>query len=63
MKPKPALNLGALRALYSSRQAKPSDVVAQIYDALSAEPLHPVWISLVPPDLAPQPAVSALSSH
>jgi allophanate hydrolase len=56
MKPKPALNsalnLGALRALYSSRQAKPADVVAQIYDAIAAEPLHPVWISLVPREAA-----------
>ncbi|HMC59503.1 MAG TPA: allophanate hydrolase, partial [Candidatus Solibacter sp.] len=52
MKPKPALNLAALRARYASRQATPTDVVAAIYDALAAGPLHPVWISLVPRETA-----------
>ena len=47
-----ALNLGALRELYRSRQAKPSDVVAEIYRAIASGPLEPVWISLVPREAA-----------
>jgi allophanate hydrolase len=49
MKP---LNLGALRARYASGQARPADVVAEIYDRLAGEPLNPVWISLVPRETA-----------
>ena len=49
---KSALNLGALRERYASRQARPSDVVAEIYEAIAAEPLNPVWISLVPRETA-----------
>ncbi len=49
---KPELTLAALRARYASRQAKPSDVVAGIYDAIAAEPLNPVWISVVPRETA-----------
>jgi allophanate hydrolase len=51
-KAKGPLNLGALRARYASRQARPSDVVAEIYEAIAAGPLNPVWISLVPRDTA-----------
>jgi allophanate hydrolase len=42
-----ALNMGGLRALYRSGQAKPSDVVAAIYDRIRSGPLAPVWIALV----------------
>ena len=42
-----ALNLGALRELYRSRAAKPSEVVAEIYRAIASGPLEPIWISLV----------------
>ena len=47
-----ALNLGALRELYRSRAAKPSDVVAEIYRAIASGPLEPVWLSLVPREAA-----------
>jgi allophanate hydrolase len=50
--PAPALNLAALRARYASRQAKPTDTVAAIYHALAAQPLNPIWISLVPREIA-----------
>jgi allophanate hydrolase len=46
------LNLGALRARYASRGARPTDVVAEVYAAIAAEPLAPVWISLVPRETA-----------
>jgi allophanate hydrolase len=46
------LNLGALRELYRSGDASPSDVVAQIYDSIGREPLEPVWISVVPREVA-----------
>ena len=42
------LDLASLRALYHSRTAKPSDVVAAIYDRIGRGPLAPVWISQVP---------------
>src|SRR5262249_23533992 len=51
-KSKPGMNLAALRARYASRQTRPSDVVAEVYDAIAAEPLNPVWISLVPRETA-----------
>ncbi len=47
-----ALNLGALRDLYRSREARPSEVVAEVYRRISASPLEPVWISLVPREVA-----------
>jgi Asp-tRNA(Asn)/Glu-tRNA(Gln) amidotransferase A subunit family amidase len=46
------LTIDALHALYESGNAKPSDVVAEIYDRIGREPTQPVWISLVPPDNA-----------
>ena len=47
-----ALNMSALRALYRSGQAQPSDVVAMLYDRIRATPLVPVWISLAPREKA-----------
>ena len=47
-----ALNMGALRELYRSGQARPSDVVAALYDRIRQAPLQPVWISLVPRETA-----------
>ena len=47
-----ALNLAALRDLYRKREAKPSEVVAEIYRAIQSAPLEPVWISLVPRETA-----------
>ncbi|HLK68216.1 MAG TPA: allophanate hydrolase [Bryobacteraceae bacterium] len=42
------LDLASLRSLYQSRVAKPTDVVASVYDRIGAGSLAPVWISLVP---------------
>ncbi len=47
-----ALNLGGLRELYRSREARPSEVVAEVYRRIAAGPLEPVWISLVPREVA-----------
>jgi allophanate hydrolase len=47
-----SLNLGALRDLYRSRGARPSEVIAEIYRRIAAGPLEPVWISLVPREAA-----------
>ncbi len=52
MKTPAPLNLGSLRELYRSGAARPSDVVAQIFDSISREPREPVWISLVSRDAA-----------
>ena len=41
------LTIDALRALYDTGNAKPSDVVAEIYDRIGRETMQPVWISLV----------------
>jgi allophanate hydrolase len=46
------LDLSSLRALYSSGRAKPSDVIEAVYERITASPLHPVWISLVPRETA-----------
>src|SRR4051812_23365367 len=46
------LDLGALRELYKSGAAQPSDVIAAVYDRIAAGPLEPVWISLVPREKA-----------
>jgi allophanate hydrolase len=40
------LTIDALRALYDTGNAKPSDVVAEIYDRIGRETMQPVWISL-----------------
>ena len=40
------LTIHALRALYHSGQAKPSDVIAEVYDRIGRE-TQPVWVSLV----------------
>jgi allophanate hydrolase len=42
------LDLSSLRALYSSGQAQPADVIETVYERIAASPLQPVWISLVP---------------
>lgn len=47
-----ALNLGALRDLYRSGTAKPTDIVADIYDRIRSGPLSPVWISVAPRETA-----------
>lgn len=52
MMPNIALNLGALRELYRSREARPSEVVAEVYRRIHAGPIGPVWISLVPREIA-----------
>ena len=46
------LDLGSLRELYKSGTATPTDVIATVYDRLSAQPLEPVWISVVPREKA-----------
>jgi len=47
-----ALNMGSLRDLYRSGQAKPCDVVAALFDRIGSAPPDPVWISLVPREAA-----------
>jgi allophanate hydrolase len=51
-----SLNLGALRELYRCGEAKPSEVVAEIYRAIASCPLEPVWISLLPRETSLQRA-------
>ena len=41
------LTMSSLRELYRSGEAKPSDVVAAVYDRIGSGPLTPVWISVV----------------
>jgi allophanate hydrolase len=41
------LTIDALRALYDTGNAKPPNVVAEIYDRIGREAMPPVWISLV----------------
>jgi allophanate hydrolase len=48
----PDLSIGSLRARYLSGRASPVDVVTAIYDRIEAQPLNPVWISLVPREIA-----------
>jgi allophanate hydrolase len=45
------LAIHALRALYNSGEAKPSDVIAEVYDRIGRE-TQPVWVSLVPRETA-----------
>ena len=45
------LAISTLRNLYREGQAKPSDVIAEIYDRIARE-TQPVWISLIPRDRA-----------
>jgi allophanate hydrolase len=45
------LTINSLREVYTSGQAKPSDVIAEVYDRISRE-TQPVWISLVPRETA-----------
>ncbi len=45
------LTIHALRALYNSGEAKPSDVIAEVYDRIGRE-TQPVWISLTPREAA-----------
>jgi len=40
------LTISALRTLYNSGEARPSDVVAEVYDRIGRE-TQPVWISLI----------------
>jgi allophanate hydrolase len=46
------LDLSSLRALYSSGQARPADVIETVYERIATGPLQPVWISLVPREAA-----------
>lgn len=46
------LDIVGLRELYQTGGAKPSDVVAAIYDKIQSQPLNPVWISVVPRETA-----------
>jgi allophanate hydrolase len=45
------LTINALRTLYNSDEAKPSDVIAEVYDQIGRE-TQPVWISLTPRETA-----------
>jgi allophanate hydrolase len=46
------LTISALRGLYCSGEAKPSEVVAEVYDRIARAGTRPVWISLVPREAA-----------
>src|ERR1039458_741101 len=46
------LDLGSLRELYKSGAATPADIIATVYDRMGAQPLAPVWISVVPREKA-----------
>jgi allophanate hydrolase len=48
----PTLNLASLRARYASRQVRPTDIIAEVYSAIAAEPVNPIWISLLPREVA-----------
>jgi len=48
MKSRVPLHLGGLREAYRAGIARPSDVVAQVYDAIAQGPAEPVWIALAP---------------
>jgi allophanate hydrolase len=41
------MDIQSLHAAYSSGQQTPESLIAQIYDRIESEGLHPVWISLV----------------
>jgi allophanate hydrolase len=45
------LDFATLRALYESGEATPSDVIASVYDKINGT-ADPVWISLVPREIA-----------
>src|SRR3982751_3390916 len=45
------LNLESLRALYKSKGARPSDVIAAVYDRIAASDA-PIWISVLPREKA-----------
>lgn len=46
------LDMGSLREIYKSGAATPSDVIATVYDRIAAQPLAPVWISVMPREKA-----------
>src|SRR5258708_37981149 len=46
------LDLGSLGELYKTGAATPADVIATIYDRMAAQPLEPVWISVLPREKA-----------
>ena len=46
------LDIDTLHSLYTSGQASPSDIVAQIYDRIGTSSHPCAWISLVPPETA-----------
>jgi len=45
------LDFATLRSLYESGEASPSDVIASVYDKINGT-VDPVWISLVPREIA-----------
>jgi len=42
------LALSNLRRLYETNTASPEQIIQQVYDRIESQPLHPVWIELVP---------------
>jgi allophanate hydrolase len=46
------LDLASLREVYGAGKATPAEVIESVYDRIAAEPLAPVWISLVPRERA-----------
>lgn len=48
MNPIPDLSIARLHSLYKSGAATPAQVISEIYDRIEAQPLNPIWISLVP---------------
>ena len=46
------MDIAALQAAYATALATPEQVIAEVYDRIEREGLHPVWISLVPREQA-----------
>ena len=46
------MTFAELRTRYASGTARPSDVISELYATLARQPLHPIWISLLPRESA-----------
>ena len=57
------LDIDTLHSLYTSGQASPSDIVAQIYDRIGTSSHPCAWISLVPPETALLRAAALEAQH
>ena len=53
-----SLNIQAVRDLYNSGTVTPRELISGIYDRIESQPLHPVWISLIPREQAMEQAAN-----